>query len=469
MNTNPPPATAGGPWAFRPPPRGLIPEEYQLCPEMIASTKLCLIADQCTMAHSGEELAEWKLRFAANMESQTGPNHAHLDASNGVISYSFGEDLLQRWMQSPNPEAVMTDRLPDIGMTLSGESEVTMSSKIGSTDWLLRISVPPSNKLRRVALIQDWHRRHFRLVSVKMGENGKGQISTMPLLDDQEWVDVNDVNVGLEATVDANHRDRQLGFDPGGIANGNNAANNGGKSNGYIPPLIPPPNPGRFYVIHVQFQTDIYGTFRQTVCFDFGEFPVLVKRLCVDSLSMIELDKLMEVRESILSHGKETTGAQRWTEENCEIVEYGEGAIQLTEEEKGLLRHYPPPNPAKLNVSNCATSLSFDCSIASGGEAMGGSSSFLPSASESPFRPEVLFSKDVYVPRIHELLAIEEIAMFDAISKYNVQVDLELTQKFLLLPGGFSSVKQAPEGTLFAKMTMEDSYMELSEDTAAGR
>ena len=73
------------------------------------------------------------------------------------------------------------------------------------------------------------------------------------------------------------------------------------------------------------------------------------------------------------------------------------------------------------------------------------------------------------MPRLHELLAIEELAMFGAISKYNVQVELELAQKFLLLPAGFSSVKQAPEGTLFAKMTLEDSYLELSEDTAAGR
>ena len=70
---------------------------------------------------------------------------------------------------------------------------------------------------------------------------------------------------------------------------------------------------------------------------------------------------------------------------------------------------------------------------------------------------------------MHELLAVEELAMFEAISQYNVQVDLELAEKFLILPGGFSSAKHAPPGTLYAKMTLRDSYLELSEDTAAGR
>ena len=70
---------------------------------------------------------------------------------------------------------------------------------------------------------------------------------------------------------------------------------------------------------------------------------------------------------------------------------------------------------------------------------------------------------------MHELLAVEEVSMFQALSKYNVEVELELAEKFLILPAGFSSVKQAPEGTLFARMTLADSYLELSEDTAAGR
>lgn len=32
----------------------------------------------------------------------------------------------------------------------------------------------------------------------------------------------------------------------------------------------------------VEFLSDIYGTFRQTVAFDFGVEPLMVKHLCVD-------------------------------------------------------------------------------------------------------------------------------------------------------------------------------------------
>lgn len=32
----------------------------------------------------------------------------------------------------------------------------------------------------------------------------------------------------------------------------------------------------------IEFSSDIYGTFRQTVAFDFGAEPLMVKHLCVD-------------------------------------------------------------------------------------------------------------------------------------------------------------------------------------------
>ena len=455
------PATAVGageqgaqpPWLYRPPPRGLIPEEYQLCPEMIASTGSCLIADQCTLAHSAEELAEWRRRFNANMEAQKRQAarqprpllspRLNGSSSSAAAEYSFSEELLQKWLRSGNPETVMTERLPFVVMTVKGDAEFTLSTKAGSTSWFFHLSVAPPRRLRRVALLQDSHRRHFRIKSVH--NEGPRSYPTTPLVDGQEWVDA-----GWSAATLAERTDPSLGFDPGGRP-----------PPPLIPPLLgpPPPDTPYQYAIHVIFQTEIYGTFRQTVCFDFGDFPVLIQRLSVDSLSMIELDRLMEVRDRVLSHGAGDPEARRWSEDNCEIVEYGQGAVQLTEEEKGLLRHYPPPDPTRMNLTSCGLPVS---SLESG-------LADPPAAAGAPFRPEVLFSKDVYVPRMHELLAVEEASMFRALSKYNVEVELELAEKFLILPAGFSSVKQAPEGTLFARMTLADSYLELSEDTAAGR
>ena len=40
------------------------------------------------------------------------------------------------------------------------------------------------------------------------------------------------------------------------------------------------------------FRTEIYGTFRQSVVFDFGSEPVLVQELSVDSTPVVDLEQL---------------------------------------------------------------------------------------------------------------------------------------------------------------------------------
>lgn len=40
------------------------------------------------------------------------------------------------------------------------------------------------------------------------------------------------------------------------------------------------------YRVSVQFSTEIFGTFRQTVVFDFGSEPVLMQRIMVDAASI---------------------------------------------------------------------------------------------------------------------------------------------------------------------------------------
>ena len=40
------------------------------------------------------------------------------------------------------------------------------------------------------------------------------------------------------------------------------------------------------YKVGVSFSTEIFGTFRQTVVFDFGSEPVLMQRIMVDAASI---------------------------------------------------------------------------------------------------------------------------------------------------------------------------------------
>lgn len=51
------------------------------------------------------------------------------------------------------------------------------------------------------------------------------------------------------------------------------------------------------YRIKVGFKTEIYGTFRQSVVFDFGSEPVLVKHLCVDVVPVTDVDRMKEIRK----------------------------------------------------------------------------------------------------------------------------------------------------------------------------
>ena len=48
------------------------------------------------------------------------------------------------------------------------------------------------------------------------------------------------------------------------------------------------------FVFQILFLTDIYGTFRQSVVFDFGTTPVLFRQLCVDSTPLTNLDQLTQ-------------------------------------------------------------------------------------------------------------------------------------------------------------------------------
>lgn len=62
------------------------------------------------------------------------------------------------------------------------------------------------------------------------------------------------------------------------------------------------------------FSTEIYGTFHQSVIFDFGEEPVLLRELCVDSVPTTDLETLKE--NLVVQEGG------RWDLAKMDVVEF---------------------------------------------------------------------------------------------------------------------------------------------------
>ena len=61
------------------------------------------------------------------------------------------------------------------------------------------------------------------------------------------------------------------------------------------------------YSIKIAFKTDIYGTFRQSVVFNFGSDPYLRQDLCVDvtpPASEDDENKLKELQDSIIQQAE---------------------------------------------------------------------------------------------------------------------------------------------------------------------
>ena len=65
------------------------------------------------------------------------------------------------------------------------------------------------------------------------------------------------------------------------------------------------------------FLTDIYGTFRQSVVFNFGHEPVLVRHVCVDVVPVTDADRMKEIRRELV-----LATAERWDAANSEIIAF---------------------------------------------------------------------------------------------------------------------------------------------------
>uniref|UniRef100_A0A182TCJ0 C3H1-type domain-containing protein n=1 Tax=Anopheles maculatus TaxID=74869 RepID=A0A182TCJ0_9DIPT len=402
----------GRDWKWRPPPRGFVAESYTVC-EKFQDNQNCHYGNQCVEAHGVDELNEWKERFEYRKKKLQRARDKEL------YGKSYTEQLLERWVQAPSPEKVMRERVEGVEDSCSHDLVTTISSKVSKREWSFVLK--SKRYLKAVALLQDAHRNHFVLKQVCPGEPrtagsgnnsgsgakkslinvGKSGPSTeVELNSEQEWIaPVASAEKGETAATLLEHR------------------------------------------VKVGFSTEIYGTFRQTVVFDFGREPVLVKHICVDVVPVTEVDKIQEIKKDIVM-----STAERWDETNSEIFEFTTAPIPHmhtpaytadAEREKDLLVRYPLPKASTFVLTQSTIT-------------------------------EKKLTRNNYRNRIHELLYVEEIARYEQIARYNLTTRLSIVTNYLLTPSGMatSTAKYSHSGELFALMKLGK---DVSEDTSAGR
>uniref|UniRef100_A0A8C5HCT5 Probable helicase with zinc finger domain n=1 Tax=Gouania willdenowi TaxID=441366 RepID=A0A8C5HCT5_GOUWI len=361
-------------WQFRPPPRGVTSsEEYTLCKRYLEQG-LCRYGAQCTSAHSQEELMEWQKRYASRLirlKQQQESKH---------FTENYMETLIEKWMNSLSPGKVLSDCLEGVSVETSSSLSVTVTNKKSAHTWVFSLLCKPPRKLYRIALLYDAHRPHFSITGVSTSD----RIRAVPK-GCQEWTLVEEIAVAADNGLDH-----------------------------------------CIYKIVVGFSTEIFGTFRQTIVFDFGSEPVLMQRIMVDAASIEDLEHLMAARQQLLMTAK------RW-DPSCKTIVGFTPNETIADLERSLLTRYQIP----LSADQLFTQSVLDKTL----------------------------TKDNYQARLHDLLYIEEIAQYKEVSKFNIKVNLQLVNSFMLT-GISVGAKYAQNGQLFARFRLTET---LSEDTLAGR
>lgn len=379
----------GRDWKWRPPPRGFTLDTYILC-ESFSESQSCHYGNQCVEAHGLEELNEWKERFEyRRMRLQRA-------CEKELYGKSYTEEILEKWIQATSPDRIMREKTDDVEDVCNNELVTSISSKSSKREWIFILK--SAKPLKAVALLQDAHRNHFAIKSIFSGDKKPFELKS-----DQEWVATTLIDRNITNSVEFSHRYEQK--------------------------------------VTIEFNTDIYGTFRQSVCFDFGSEPLLVKHLCVDVVPVGDAEKIEEIKKDIIN-----SSSARWDDSNANLVKFEttigthlktEAFLSDLKHEKEMLERYPCPRAATFTLTQSTI-------------------------------VERRLTQNNYSSRIHELLYVEEIARYEQIARYNLTTKLKITSNYILTPAGMatSTAKYSLSGELFALMTLGK---DISEDTSAGR
>jgi hypothetical protein len=125
-----------------------------LCPNIGSS---CSFGENCVDAHSEGELAEWKERFEIRK------NEENL-SRNKKGDNTYTENLLEILHQSSDPSKILQENIPDIEVTCSNETTLSVSSKACKREWIFVLKT--KKLLKAVSFLQDEHRLHFTIKRV---------------------------------------------------------------------------------------------------------------------------------------------------------------------------------------------------------------------------------------------------------------------------------------------------------------
>lgn len=314
---------------------------------------------------------------------------------------SYTEYILKKWTNSSNPDTVLHDNLKDVEDICSSPLSTTMTSKNSSHEWLFTLK--SQRKLIAIALMQDTHRNHFDLEAIKIDDEEE------EITNKQEWKRV-------KGLYDENRK------------------------NGIVENKINVEKENRIveHKVKVVFNTSIFGAFRQSIVFDFGSEPALIKHLSVDVLPVEDLQKINELCTEIIA-----PTSKRWRD--SEIIAFSSNVFHSKHSyvnfeadwARNLAEIYPFPTRETFTISSMT--------LADRG-----------------------FTATNYKRRMHDLLFVEEIARHELVSRFDITVKLTVTENYILSPNGSvgSSAKYSCDGELFALMPLSRN---LSDDTAEGK
>ncbi|XP_050041425.1 probable helicase with zinc finger domain [Dermacentor andersoni] len=360
----------GRTWKHRPPPRGVPADELSICHNHHIYGQ-CRLGSQCCEAHSEDELAEWQERLRYRMERVKKAQQKHLE---GYQEYA--KDLLERYAEAKDPTAmqrVMTETMPGLRLTCKQQLKRTVTSKETALVWEFELcTITP---LQRLVLLHDAFRGHFELRRVE-----KSPFKFVLAPGCQEWVNSLRAPTNKDVLV---------------------------------------------YFIQVGFQSSMYATFVQTLAFDFGGYPVLIRNFSVDMVAPDMMGSIERSRRLIL------TGMGRWNAAAIDLVPFTE---RRSAKVQSLYDMYPAPDVDTFLLTQAVI-----------GEEL---------------------TRENYRARMHELLYVEEMARADIIAQYNIRVSLDVTDNLQTSSANSTEAYYAQGGELFACLRLD---ADITEDTAAGR
>uniref|UniRef100_A0A8C4R0U1 C3H1-type domain-containing protein n=2 Tax=Eptatretus burgeri TaxID=7764 RepID=A0A8C4R0U1_EPTBU len=239
-------------WRFRGPPRGVTdPEEYTLC-EGFLQAGHCRLGAQCVLAHSSEELLEWKQRHPGCLQLND-------------IDKGYAENLLEKWLNAVDQSSVMVTALDGVRVHHSPELNLSVSDKNCTNLWTFTLKCQPNFCLSHIALLHDSDRSYFSIDSIFCC-SAKGPVDPA----DEAAIELKDYALlHGSAHPPAIGKGTQEWHQPAGQCNTQGHA---GSSEAV-------------YTVRLRFSADVHGSFQQTIVFDFGFDPVLALSVSVCTTS----------------------------------------------------------------------------------------------------------------------------------------------------------------------------------------